>query len=90
MIEVLHHFISFGGVDLSYLFSGFLLGIGTIFLPQLRLPFLLTKFMIEVIHWWLKTHPKGRQISRETNFDNEFHALFGKYIDKYEAKVDNE
>lgn len=79
------HFISSGGLELSMIVLGFAGGI----LTQFRLPVTLTIFLLRMVNWWLKTHPHGKEISSKTNFDEEFHALFGKYLDNHEAKVDN-
>lgn len=87
MIEtILHHVFASGGVDLFFMGFGFFTGLLTMFLPQFRLPILLTRYMIEVIHWWLKTHPKGKELSANSDLDDKFYSLFGEHLDKVDSK----
>lgn len=48
--------------------------------------------MIKVIKWYLDTHPKGIEMSKKTDLDEQFRKIFHleiKKIEETEAKVDN-
>lgn len=78
-------------LDLGLLIAGFGMGIST----KLRLPFMMTMFLIKVIKWYIDTHPHGKEMAAKTDLDEQFRKIFHLEIkkieehDKVEAKVDN-
>lgn len=87
MIDVLFHTLSTVHVlDLALV----LLGLGAGFAVRLRTPIYLTIFMIRMLQWWLKNHPDGMKISRETDFDEEFDRVFGTSLHKYDGNLPGE
>ncbi len=66
-------------VEFALLVLGFGLGIST----RLQFAFRLTIFMLQVIDWWIKSHPHGQKMAAETGLDEEFYNLFGVEMRKY-------
>lgn len=59
------------------------LGFGLGILPRMSLLFRIGIFTLQVLDWWIKTHPKGQQLSQETGLDEEFYRLFKPEIERH-------
>ncbi len=71
-------------IELALVILGFGLGVST----RLKFAFRLTIFMLQVIEWWMKTHPTGQRMAYETNLDDEFYRLFGVELKEHSHLFD--
>jgi len=87
---ILQHIVQYGLLDLLLVILGF----GMAQYRQFTLPFALTMLLVRILQWWLKTHPQGKQLAKETTIDEDFQRIFGKHLEKYShpsaSKVDTE
>lgn len=78
-MEIILHNIPPANIEVATLLFGFLLGI----IPRFAIPFRITIFMLQIISWWIKTHPTGKKMAEETGLDDKFYRLFGVELEKH-------